>query len=669
MAREQPKTTDNLVQEIDYERPWLYEKQERGLFNDASISCIEASTKAQPVDATVYTQFGPKDMGDIQVGDKVVGVDGKPTEVVGVYPQGTKRVYKVTFTDGSSTECTSDHLWAVYNEWLDWDDYRLMTLADVREEIPVEEYAYTYIPPHSPVQFMVQNTSDDPYAVGKYLSRYGYVNTEDVELSTGIKEPRIPEEYKYNTVFVREQVLTGLFEQNDGHINLSRVPDSLASDIREVLLSLGASGDDKGTRAFKNIEYIGEKECQCIEVSSSDGLYLTDDFIVTHNSGKTLGALIWLFEQALQGNQNENYWWVAPFSSQADIAWRRMKNMVPNDIYQKNETLKRMELINGTSMWFKSGDNEEGLYGEDVYGVVIDEASRLKRSAWVAIRTTMTYTQGKVRAIGNVRGMQNWFYKLCRRAEASDEERYHYEKITALDAAEAGVIPWPAIVEAKKDLTDDEFKELYLAEPSDDVGNPFGIENIAKCIMTDSEGNPISSPRGGNPVAWGWDLGRHENFTAGVALDADGNVCDMERFKAPYDTMVRRIVNATDGTTAYVDSTGSGDPLLDRIRKEGGENFRSFTFSGKSKPNLMTGLATAIQNREIAIPDGKLRTELEAFEYERKSSGNVVYRSPKGTKDDLVDGLALCVKLWRERTVYPSDVSPLSIGKASSWKM
>jgi predicted ribonuclease YlaK len=65
----------------------------------------------QPLDAKVLTPNGWVTMGALKVGDEVVSRDGKPTKVLGIYPKGTKEVYKVTTTEGSSTECCEDHLW------------------------------------------------------------------------------------------------------------------------------------------------------------------------------------------------------------------------------------------------------------------------------------------------------------------------------------------------------------------------------------------------------------------------------------------------------------------------------------------------------------------------------------------------------------------------------
>src|SRR3990167_4986611 len=78
----------------------------------AFLGVLEVSQgKAQPLDAKVLTPNGWKLMGEISIGDKVIGDDGNQTNVVGVYPQGDKDVYRVTFSDGSSTECCDEHLW------------------------------------------------------------------------------------------------------------------------------------------------------------------------------------------------------------------------------------------------------------------------------------------------------------------------------------------------------------------------------------------------------------------------------------------------------------------------------------------------------------------------------------------------------------------------------
>ena len=74
---------------------------------------LEHSGKAQPLDSLVLTDNGYVRMGDIVVGENVLGADGNVHKVIGVYPQGTKPVYKVSFSDGTSTLCCNEHLWTL----------------------------------------------------------------------------------------------------------------------------------------------------------------------------------------------------------------------------------------------------------------------------------------------------------------------------------------------------------------------------------------------------------------------------------------------------------------------------------------------------------------------------------------------------------------------------
>ncbi|NJK44106.1 MAG: hypothetical protein HC933_07280 [Pleurocapsa sp. SU_196_0] len=69
--------------------------------------------RAQPLHANVLTPLGWRPMGSLEAGDFVIGSDGRPTQVTGIYPQGEKDVYRVTMTDGSSTLTCAEHLWAV----------------------------------------------------------------------------------------------------------------------------------------------------------------------------------------------------------------------------------------------------------------------------------------------------------------------------------------------------------------------------------------------------------------------------------------------------------------------------------------------------------------------------------------------------------------------------
>lgn len=356
-------------------------------------------------------------------------------------------------------------------------------------------------------------------------------------------------------------------------------------------------------------------------------------------AGKTVGAMAWLFEQALMGGtEGRNYWWVAPVYPQAKIAFRRLKRGLPKDLYKANEQDLTITLPNGAVIWFKSGEKPDNLYGEDVWSAVIDEASRVREESWNAVRSTLTATRGPLRAIGNVKGRSNWFYRLCRKAEAG-EPNMSYHKLTAYDAVEGTVTDLEEIEDAKRLLPENVFRELYLAEPSDDEGNPFGYKFIQKCL------SPLSENA---PAVCGVDLAKSIDWTVVLALDKFGACCGMERWQSDWEATTRRILDLVGKVPTLVDSTGVGDPIFEGLQKKRPATMRGYKFTAPSKQSLMEGLAVAIQQGTVRFPDGPIRAELENFEYVYTRTG-VRYSAPVGYHDDLVVALALAVELLRKR--------------------
>jgi hypothetical protein len=356
-------------------------------------------------------------------------------------------------------------------------------------------------------------------------------------------------------------------------------------------------------------------------------------------SGKTAGCLAWLIEQGFNGRDGQNFWWVAPVTGQADIAFRRALRAIPRDLYIAGATYKTISLVNGATIWFKSADKPDSLYGDDVHAAVIDEASRMKEDSFHAVRSTLTHTNGPLRIIGNVKGRRNWFYAMARRAQEGDP-RMGYHRIVAGDAVHAGVLKSEEIEDAKRMLPENVFRELYLAEASDDEGNPFGHSNIKACIA------PLSKRP---PFLWGWDLARAVDWTVGIALDEKGCVCAVERFnQVPWEVTIDRIVRATNRKPALVDSSGLGDPILDRLQRAMYSKFEGYQFTGPSKQKLMEGLALAIQTKQVTYPAGPIVLELSEFQYEYRRNF-VAYSAPQGFHDDCVCALALAVSHYTNK--------------------
>ena len=147
--------------------------------------------RAQPVATPVLTPDGFRPIGSLSVGDLVVGSDGKPTPVLGVYPQGEKDIYRVTTQDGASTLATGDHLWAVATR----DDrrrgkpFRVLTTHEMIGNLRANHYHRYELPLHSaPIRFPYREVPMDPYALGLLLGDGCLTGTSTPSFATGDPE-------------------------------------------------------------------------------------------------------------------------------------------------------------------------------------------------------------------------------------------------------------------------------------------------------------------------------------------------------------------------------------------------------------------------------------------------------------------------------------------------
>lgn len=345
--------------------------------------------KAQPLDARILTPNGWTTMGELKIGDVVIGSDGRPTRVSGVFPQGQKEVFRVTFSDGSQTECCDDHLWSVNTALRRWrkKEGRVADLREIRGSLfDATGNRRHFIPVVQAVAFEPRELPIDPYLLGVLLGdggiKHHYVrfSTADKEIVESVKAAipmtlRVKHEgdYDYSIVsaytglvniirrklnylglagkgsddkFVpglylvasidqRIALLQGLLDTDgyvseDSVVQFSSNSKVLAENVVEIVRSLGgiarlttkisSSNKDhwivtlclpegiipfrltrkanrykprmkyRPARAFDKVESIGLKECQCISVEADDHLYVTDDYVVTHNTIQGIGV-------------------------------------------------------------------------------------------------------------------------------------------------------------------------------------------------------------------------------------------------------------------------------------------------------------------------------------------------------------------------------------------
>ena len=247
--------------------------------------------KGHPLDEPVLTPNGWVAMGDLKVGDEVVGSDGLGTQVLDVYDRGELPVYRVTFRDGSSVRVDGDHLWQIKTgpyervvetrELLEWSRDRLSKhyipqnpeVVHPTADLPLDPYilgaliadGYLSAPKHSVQwskneQSVVDEMRDACARQGVQLTggeRYDTVHqyrvtgmrqiVRDLGLDVLSGEKFIPAEYLTASVAQRWSLVNGLFDgdgrvrENRGTARYSTVSNRLADDVLQLLWSLGVS--------------------------------------------------------------------------------------------------------------------------------------------------------------------------------------------------------------------------------------------------------------------------------------------------------------------------------------------------------------------------------------------------------------------------------------------
>lgn len=180
-------------------------------WKDVAVESGTALGKAQALDTPILTPRGWRMMGELKVGDYVIGSNGNPTKVIAIHPQGKKKLYRITFNDKSSTLCCDEHLWSIRTRKEKYlgRDYRTVPLKDFKNKLA----SGWQIPITEPIQYEEKDLPLDPYILGVLLGDgclRGNVSfsTADEQILRDV-ERRLPEgvyitkqsgEYAYNIV-------------------------------------------------------------------------------------------------------------------------------------------------------------------------------------------------------------------------------------------------------------------------------------------------------------------------------------------------------------------------------------------------------------------------------------------------------------------------------------
>ncbi len=365
--------------------------------------------------------------------------------------------------------------------------------------------------------------------------------------------------------------------------------------------------------------------------------------------GKTTFGSVLIAEAALAGFPAA---WFAPTYKLLSEVWAWFCERLESVIAIKDSQIKQLRLITGGIIDFWSLDTPNAGRGRKYKRIAIDEAGIVRdlEDHWNAsIRPTLTDLKGDAWFLGTPKG-RNFFHTLWARGQAHANRWASWRVGTihnpTIDPAE--------IEDAKRDLPQAVFDQEYGGIPADDGGNPFGIEAVNRCM------GPLSTR---DPVAFGVDLAKSVDWTWVIGIDNEGCICVSERWQSDWDNTTDRLAFVLRKAPSLMDSTGVGDPIVERIQRRV-SNCEGLKFTSQSKQMLMEGLAVAIQRGEIkGIPEN-LAEELKAFLYEYTKTG-VRYEAPPGMHDDGVCALALAVQRFRTRPTGIQSTSGIMIGVAN----
>lgn len=283
-----------------------YGFQLRGVLLDA----VPGSGKANALSSDILTPNGFVKMGDIDVGDYVIGQNGKPTRVTAIYPQGKVQLYNVRFKDGRQEKCCIDHLWTIKKKGITSTVNTASLISHFKES---KEAVF--------VPFM-ENNYDGFVEDDRLIQNPFYIG---VELAKN-RLDSIPVKYMNSSKGYRLSILQGFVEvlgeiSDNRQLTLRIDSKKVLDQIQYLVRSLGGTAlcvsDNvldvalKDTRSLfrthpidlptlvnndvNGLEMVSvtlaeEDYAQCITVDAKDSLYVCTDFIVTHN---TFTSLVW----------------------------------------------------------------------------------------------------------------------------------------------------------------------------------------------------------------------------------------------------------------------------------------------------------------------------------------------------------------------------------------
>lgn len=235
----------------------------------------------------LYLEDREKMIGNIVVGDKIYDDKGNLVEVVGVYPQGKVTTYRVVFEDGRNVICCGNHQWRV-NHGGKWHVRSLSSIAGL-------DYKSMSIPVGEALNYPTAKLPVPPSAyasmLAAYLGGYGGDMFFDKYVCKKFLRSSIDQKKDFIENFIRSfrNVVTG-----EEELTLSHIDMDVINFVQRMFWASGWYAKLEGNKLIlsrnrkelkiRSISIYGKEHATCITVDNDSHLFLTTNYIVTHNT-------------------------------------------------------------------------------------------------------------------------------------------------------------------------------------------------------------------------------------------------------------------------------------------------------------------------------------------------------------------------------------------------
>lgn len=235
----------------------------------------------------LYLEDRENMIGNIVVGDKIYDDKGNLVEVVGVYPQGKVTTYRVVFEDGRNVICCGNHQWRV-NHGGKWHVRSLRAIAGL-------DYKSMSIPVGEALNYPTAKLPVPPSAyasmLAAYLSGYGGDMFFDKYVCKKFLRSSIDQKKDFIENFIRSfrNVVTG-----EEELTLSHIDMDVINFVQRMFWASGWYAKLEGNKLIlsrnrkelkiRSISIYGKEHATCITVDNDSHLFLTTNYIVTHNT-------------------------------------------------------------------------------------------------------------------------------------------------------------------------------------------------------------------------------------------------------------------------------------------------------------------------------------------------------------------------------------------------